>query len=106
MGATARSLPPRPGKEAAGGIAPSPAAAASRPVRTASTPGMASARLVSTERMMPCAAVERANAAWAWPGRSTSSVKRPRPVSSGPSSLRRPPAAEPKRSEDSGAVNS
>jgi len=48
---------------------------------------------------------ERTKTAWVCPGASRSSVKRPRPVRSGPSSLRRPPATAPKRSEDSRSVN-
>ncbi len=104
MGAETSGVPPRPGKEAAGGMAPSPAARASAPVRIARTPGRASALATSTLRMTPWATVARTKTACAWPGTATSSVKRPPPVRSGPSSLRRAPAAAPKRSEDS--VNS
>ena len=66
----------------------SPSAAASRPVSTASTPGMASAAARRSRRCARARAGDRTRRAWAWPGRLKSSLKRPRPVIRRASSLR------------------
>ncbi len=52
-------------------------------------PSRASAALVSIRVIRAWASVERTNAAWSIPGTTMSSVKRPLPVISGGSSLRR-----------------
>src|SRR5262245_45694191 len=70
------------------GMAPSPSARQSAPVKTPSTPGIAVARLVSMPRMCACACGERSITAQAWPSTLKSSLKRPRPVVSRSSSLR------------------
>ncbi len=70
------------------GMAPSPSARQSAPVKTPSTPGIAVARLASMPRMRECACGERSITAQAWPSTLKSSLKRPRPVMSRASSLR------------------
>ena len=54
--------------------------ATSLPVKTFATPGIASARLVSIERIVACACGERTNTAWRWFARLMSSVYWPLPV--------------------------
>ena len=51
-----------------------PSAAASPPVKTAITPGVASAAAISMRPMRACACGERTKAVYAWPGRLTSSL--------------------------------
>jgi len=70
------------------GMAPSPSARQSAPVKTPSTPGIAVARLASIPRMRACACGERSITAQAWPSTLKSSLKRPWPVMSRASSLR------------------
>ena len=62
--------------------------AACAPVITSTTPGSASARLVSMFLMRACAWGLLSTAAWAMFGRTTSSMYFPRPVSSRGSSTR------------------
>ena len=52
----------------------SPSAAASAPVRTAITPGVAPAAAMSMRPTRACAWGERTKHAYAWPGRLTSSL--------------------------------
>src|SRR5579871_616063 len=63
-------------------------AAQSAPVNTPSTPGIVLAAAVPIPTMRACGCGERTIAAYAWPSRLKSSVKRPRPVTSRSSSLR------------------
>src|SRR5271168_563331 len=65
-----------------------PSATRSAPVSTASTPGTASAGPLSIARMYACACGERTITAYACPGRLTSSLKLPAPVSRRRSSTR------------------
>src|SRR5712664_327836 len=67
----------------------SPSARKSAPVSTAITPGAARARAASIPAMRACACGERTMAAYTWPGRLTSSLKHPLPVSRRESSLRK-----------------
>ena len=71
------------------GIGFIPSAAQSAPVNTPSTPGIALAALVSMRTIRACGCGERTIAAWVSPSMLKSSVKRPLPVSSRASSLRR-----------------
>jgi hypothetical protein len=88
-GASARFRPSRLLSGTRHGNELAPSAARSAPVITASTPGAASAADVSMPRISACACGERSTTPWAWPGTSTSSRNRPRPVTNRASSVRR-----------------
>ena len=81
-------FPPRPGRSTAGGIAPIPSRSRSAPAKIAITPGIFAAAATSIERIVPWPIGARTNAACAAPDGARSSVKRPRPQTSGSSSLR------------------
>src|SRR5512139_134614 len=57
-------------------------------VQTATTPGSASAALVSIDTMRPWAWAERTTRIWTMRGKATSAANRPRPVTRGRSSTR------------------
>ena len=56
------------------GRVPRPSASTSAPVNTATTPGAASASVVSTPAMRACGCGERTTQPWSWSGRLMSSV--------------------------------
>ena len=58
-------------------------------VQTAITPRWFKASLMSTDRILPCACIERTTRIWSWCGKLMSAAKRPRPLRSGKSSSRK-----------------